>query len=374
MPLPNYLQYGVRTVKTDDNSLSTSYRTVCFTLSFLFGFATTTTIFAQTADSPVAVTIVSDESDAVLAILAKETSSQATTEQDWQRLFSSEGYARLKKREASLHRDFTDEEFKSFVLSDTLAARFHLLQTTLDKWKNVDVTNATKLALAYLPQGARIKAKLYPVIKPKTNSFVFETTTNPAIFLYVNPEVSADKFQNTLAHELHHIGYANSCAALATQLSEDSTLSMNTRTVLEWIGAFGEGFAMLAAAGGPDVHPHAVSNPEERQRWDNNTRNFNEDLKKVERFFLDILDNKLTPEEIQNTGSSFFGIQGPWYTVGWKMAVTIEKTYGRARLIDCICDPRLLLSTYNQAALEHNRTLRDSLSVWSSLLIDPISK
>ena len=50
------------------------------------------------------------------------------------------------------------------------------------------------------------------------------------------------------------------------------------------IGAFGEGFAMLAAAGGPDVHPHAVSSPEERARWDKDMLNFNDDLKKVECF------------------------------------------------------------------------------------------
>ena len=47
----------------------------------------------------------------------------------------------------------------------------------------------------------------------------------------------------------------------------------------------GEGFAMLAAAGGPDIHPHAVSDAKERARWDHDLANFNEDLKKVESFF-----------------------------------------------------------------------------------------
>lgn len=328
----------------------------------------------QKPDSSVAVRFISDESDAVLAILSKKQSSQTITVQDWQRLFSSEGYVRLKKREASLHRDFTDEEFKTFVISDTLVKRFQMLRTTLDKWKSGNGTSAAQRALAYLPQGARIKTKIYPVIKPKTNSFVFELTTDPAIFLYLDPEITRDKFENTLTHELHHIGYGNSCATLATQISGDSTLSQNSRAVLDLIGIFGEGFAMLAAAGSPDIHPHAVSKPEERVRWDNDMMNFNNDLKKVERFFFDILDDKLTSEEIQRTGFSFFGVQGPWYTVGWKMAITIEQMYGRAKLIDCICDPRLLLPTYNQAALEQNRLHRDSLVVWSRLLIERISK
>jgi hypothetical protein len=52
--------------------------------------------------------------------------------------------------------------------------------------------------------------------------------------------------------------------------------------VLNWIGGFGEGFAMLAAAGGPDVHPHAVSASDERARWDKDVANFNDDLKNVQ--------------------------------------------------------------------------------------------
>lgn len=355
------------------SSLFANFRNVRLILFFLLFFGGAPS-FAQTADSSVAVTIIPDESDAILTILSKKLSDGTITEQDWQQLFSSEGYVRLKKREASLRRDFTDEEFKSFVLSDTLASRFQILKTTLDKWKNANATNAAKRALAYLPQGARIKTKIYPVIKPRTNSFVFEIMTDPAIFLYLNPDVSIEQFENTLAHELHHIGYANSCAAQSTELSEESTLPKNVRTVLEWIGAFGEGFAMLAAAGGPDTHPHAASKPEDKARWDNDMKNVNDDLKKVEQFFLDILENKMTPEEIQKTAFSFFGIQGPWYTVGWKMAATIEKKYGRAKLIECLCDPRVLLLTYNQAALEHNRVSRDLLAIWSPLLIESITK
>ena len=58
-----------------------------------------------------------DEADAVLAILDKSTAGSAVTDSDWQRLFSTEPYNRLKKREAGMHRDFTDDDFKKFVLS-----------------------------------------------------------------------------------------------------------------------------------------------------------------------------------------------------------------------------------------------------------------
>src|SRR4029077_14670794 len=57
------------------------------------------------------------EADAVLAILTKQDQHQRVTDADWQKLFSSEPYIRLKKRESAMHREFTDEGFRKFVLS-----------------------------------------------------------------------------------------------------------------------------------------------------------------------------------------------------------------------------------------------------------------
>ena len=324
---------------------------------------------AQSTVPPAAnVRLVTDEAEAVLAILSKRKAGQPITDADWQRVFESEGYVRLKKREVSFKRSFEDADFKTFVLSEQLAERAQALDETLQRWKQVDITQAAGLALAYLPKDARIQAKIYPVIKPRENSFVFDVKTDPAIFLYLDPVVSAPKFQNTLAHELHHIGYGTSCPSASTA-AEIGKLPPNVQKAVTWIGGFGEGFAMLAAAGGPDVHPHAVSNTEERTRWDKDVANFNDDLKKVDRFLLDVLAGKLTDEQIQQTGFSFFGIQGPWYTVGWKMAVIIEKTYGRAKLIEVFCDGRKLLSTYNEAATKFNQKTDKPLALWSSAVV-----
>ena len=315
--------------------------------------------------------MVSDEAEAVLAILSKKNLHQSPTEEDWHRLFSSEGYIRLKKREAAMKRTFEDADFKAFVLSDALAARAQALAETLERWKKADTGRAARLAQAYLPAGSAIRAKIYPVIKPRENSFVFEVREDPAIFLYLDPQVSGAKFENTLAHELHHIGYGSSCPS---QRSAEAIARLpgSTQTVIKLIGAFGEGFAMLAAAGGPDIHPHTVSSNEERARWDHDIANFNEDLKKVEIFFLNVINNRLTDEQVQETVSSFFGVQGPWYTVGWKMSVVIEKTYGRAKLIQCICDQRQLLATYNRAARTQNRRSARRLALWSPELLRAI--
>jgi hypothetical protein len=318
------------------------------------------------ADRAVDVAVVCDEAEAVLAVLAKRKSGREVVEGDWRRLFSSEGYVRLKRRETGMGRAFEDAEFKAFVLSDELASRAAALEETLARWRRADVTGAARRALEYLPEGARIRAKIYPSIKPRDNSFVFEVKTDPAIFLYLDPAVSAARLENTLAHEFHHIGFGT-CCPTREAASEIERLPEGAREALGWTSAFGEGMAMLAAAGGPDVHPHAASPVEDRERWDRDVARFDEDLRKVERFLLDVATGKLDEKAARETGFSFFGVQGPWYTVGWRMAATIEKTFGRERLIECMRDGRKLLPTYNEAAARHDR-----MAVWSRELLSAI--
>lgn len=315
------------------------------------------------------IQFVTDEADAVLSILQKIKAGIIVDEAAWDRLFATEGYIRLKKREAGMKRPFGDEEFRKFVLSPELLAKTDALAETLAKWKGADMKAAAVRALAYLPAGTMIRAKIYPVIKPKTNSFVFELETDPAIFLYLNPEMNATQLENTVAHELHHIGLAAACLPVY-ESEEYKKKPPEVRAVLEWIGALGEGVAMLAAAGGPDIHPHAASPAPDRERWNKDIANFNTDLKKLEGFFLDVLEGRLKGEEaIREAGFSFFGIQGPWYTVGWKMAVLIEKTFGREKLIDCLFDSVALLTAYNEAATEWTAKTGEGLALWSPELL-----
>jgi hypothetical protein len=346
------------------------FRLILLSSVFGSGFPFTRVSIAQSGTDRVQLQLNTDEADMVLAILARKAEGQTASESDWQKLFATEPYIRLKKREAGLKRDFTDEDFKTFVSSPDLAARADALRHTLADWRKADLTASAVRVLAYLPEQARIRAKVFPVIKPITNSFVFETQSDPTIFLYLDPRESAAKFENTVAHELHHIGFSSVDSLVEAKLKD---LSPNVKSAVEWIGAFGEGFAMLAAAGGPDIHPHAVSSPEERARWDDDMANFNRDLATVQRFFLDIIDRKLgTKDEINEKASSFFGVQGPWYTVGYKMAVLIERRYGRATLIDCMIDPRELLARYNSAASELNHIQKDQLAMWSPELLTKI--
>ena len=315
------------------------------------------------------IRIVTDEPEGVLAVLDKRAAGNAITEDDWSRIFQSEGYQRLKKRELSMSRPFEEADFRTFVMSPELLARREALAATLAKWRSIDPASAGGKALAYLPRKATISAKIYPVIKPRENSFVFEVKTDPAIFLYLDAAVDADKFENTLAHELHHIGFGGGCPTPNVKAQREK-LPEGVRNAIGWTAAFGEGLAMLAAAGAPNIHPHLVSDAKERAEWDASMLNFDADLKKVEAFLLDVADGRLKGDEENKAGFAFFGVQGPWYTVGWRMASVIEQIYGRERLVESFCDNSRLLKTYNSAARKYNHRHEENLAMWSDELLE----
>jgi hypothetical protein len=131
------------------------------------------------------------------------------------------------------------------------------------------------------------------------------------------------------------------------------------------MGAFGEGFAMLAAAGGPAWHPHATSDSSARNRWDRDSGRAPADMGELEAFFTAVLDGRLSEDSLTARGMSFFGVQGPWYTVGYLMARSIEESRGRARLVELICDPVRLLLEYDAVTRE-----RPDLPRWSRAFVD----
>lgn len=334
------------------------------------GLLVATVVTGSYGSDRVQFTLNSSEADAVLAILEKRAAGLTVTEADWQTLFTSEPYQRLKKREASMHRDFTDADFKAFVLSDELARKAAALRRTLESWKKTDLTATANRILPYLPPDARVKASVYPVIKPKTNSFVFETDTNPAIFLYLDPEQSQSEFENTVAHESHHIGFSDANKRYEERIK---TLPENARKAAEWMSAFGEGLAVLAAAGSADVHPMTDFNNDQRIRWDQDMKFVDQQLIQLNQFFLDLISGGFAKGDVaDHVAFTFFGYRGPWYTVGYLMGRTVEKRFGRAVLIECMSDPRLLLADYNRAALEHNATAQDKLPLWSIEVVQAV--
>lgn len=318
---------------------------------------------APAADSTrVAVRIDASEAAAVVSILRARRAGRRPSPEDWARLFASDGYRALQRREAAIGRAFTDETFREFVESDTLLRRTADLERTVAAWEHMDVTAAAARALAYLPAGTPLRATVFLEIKPFTNSFVFDLDGARAIYLYVDPHQTRGQIENVVAHELHHTGIAAACRA-----PEDSTLPAPVRRAREWMTAFGEGRAMLAAAGGPAVHPHALDDSATRARWDRDVSRFNADLARLQAFFFDILNGTISADSARTAGFSFFGVQGPWYTVGWKMAVTVERADGRPRLIATTCDPVAFLEDYDDAIRDNGDPA--GLASWSRDLL-----
>lgn len=312
------------------------------------------------------VRLESDEADAALAILIKRLHREMPTTANWQQLFSSEGYRHLQERETSMGRAFTDSTFTAFLMSDTLLQRASLLEPALLRLKQLDVSAAASRPLKYLPAGTRIKARLYLEVKPITNSFVFTGRDSmPSIFLYVNPHQSPAQLENTIAHELHHIGLNAACSdppfARATPAQ---------RMLLQFLGAFGEGQAMLAAAGSPSVNPHASDDDTVRARWDRDVAHASADVDELSRFFVSVLDGRVTSaDSVQRQAFTYYGVQGPWYTVGWLMSSTIEREFGRDVLVRSLCEPTRFISLYNDAAKRAN-AVGGALPTWNAELVN----
>lgn len=312
---------------------------------------------------PAGVVLDTAEAEAVMTVLDKLAAGESPGPDDWDRIFATAGYRRLKDREAAMRRDFTDDDFREFVLGEKLLARRDDLQRALDSWREVDAAACGRRSLAYLPGGTALDATVYPVIKPATNSFVWELSVDPAIFMYLDPTQPTDQLEWILAHELHHVGLS------AASLDPPEGLDEPTRQVVRWSSAFGEGLAVLAAAGDCDADPVGAGPDSLHRHWDEGLANFTRDFAEVDAFFGGILDGSI--EEIDKAGFRFFGVQGPWYTVGWKMWTLVEKEFGRPALVEAMPRMPSLLLLYDEAARGRNAAGDDpAWPLWSEPVLE----
>ncbi len=302
------------------------------------------------------VRLITDEAEVALQILQERQDGKQIADEEWNKLFATEGYERLKDREIGMAKmfpgrdPFTDDAFKTFMLSDDPLKQRRDYQETLDKWMKVDVAECAKRSLTYLPEGSKISATVCYLIKPRHNSFVWGSDgPDPAVMLYLDPAQASEDLAMTIAHEFHHIGFASTCPSKEYKAWYDKQ-SEKVQTAQTWLGGFGEGFAVLASCGSKESDGYAFSAPEVKEAWKSGIAKNADNMKTLEAFFSDVLDGKLTKDQTSAKASEFYGMVGPWYTTGWVMATTIEHAFGRKKLLDCYLDPRLLLPTYNAAA------------------------
>jgi hypothetical protein len=313
------------------------------------------------------VQLVTDEADSAVALASRVAQGSVLSRSDLERLTHTNGFEHLQEREARFGGALSDSAVEEFVRGLARSGQSAAYRAELQKLETIDVKEAARGASAYLPKGTALRARMYLEIKPRPNSFVFRGADSvPSIFLAVQPGKTPAQAMNTLTHELHHIGVAAACRGV--RYVDSTRVAPAVATLLEYLTAFGEGRAMLAAAGGPHVHPHAVDDDSIRLRWDRDVRHAPHDVRELSAFARAVLDGGITSaDSVTKRGNSYFGVQGPWYTVGWLMASTVERVLGRRALVATTCDPVALLVAYNEAVSRAGA--REGLPSWPASLI-----
>ncbi len=255
----------------------------------------------------------------------------------------TEGYVRLQAREMGMGREFTFAKFTKCIVEPRSTPE--AFEACLAKWSQLDFNALGERAATYLPGKAKIHASVYPLIKPSTNSFVWDVPKRPAIMLYLDPSQSAEITAMTITHELHHVGYANSCPS-SRFTSWVASKSVGVREAWKWVGGFGEGYAVLAASVNKN-DPISGSAPEVIAAWNDGMSHLERDFARVESFLSNTATGKIEAKDAVKIAMTFYDVQGPWYTLGYHMATSIETAFGRPALIRCYSEPRLLFDKYN---------------------------
>ncbi|MGO9777097.1 MAG: DUF5700 domain-containing putative Zn-dependent protease [Terracidiphilus sp.] len=302
-------------------------------------------------DRRVQLTVDATQAEAALAIAECWNTGLPVQEQHWLALLTSEGHRRWKRRMEAVGQPVDDTEYARFLLSVAVGKQLKELWRTLRTWQKANWEEAALRAIKWLPEDARILAGVFVVFTPAANSFYYAEDDNAAVIFSLDAALSWAEFENRMVHELHHVGY------FGLARNQPTGIPFATQSAVEWTRSFAEGLAMLAAAGGADVHPHATSPTETRARWDREIADFEHSRCAIEQFLLDVVNQRKTTEEELKAGHALLGVQGPWYTVGWMMGAIVEREFGRQVLLDCMAEVPQLMARYNQAAPTRDLTL-----------------
>jgi hypothetical protein len=98
-----------------------------------------------------------------------------------------------------------------------------------------------------------------------------------------------------VAHELHHIGLSSLDAQYERQIQPPPE---GARKAARWMGAFGEGIAVLAAAGSPAVPPLSAYPQRDQIDWDLEMESVGAQLQDLNQFFIDTIRG-----DLRNDGS-----------------------------------------------------------------------
>jgi len=320
----------------------------------------------------VSLNLITDEVGILIDILKRKDNNKPIKKVQWDELFNSNGFKILTVREKEMNQGIDKFEFKDFVMNKIASDRYISYKKSLEKLKSMNLDDIINRTRDYLPDNTRLDTDIVPVIKPQKNSFIHRINDKLILFLYLEPDISKEKLENKLIHELHHIGLD-----YVYQNSDYSCLSKPAQKVIEWTNAFGEGFAMLAAAKGLENHPNKFDK-DLKSKWDENMGNFNKDFHKIQNFLLAILEGHFADDQkLYNRGFQLMTNndgQGSWYTVGYQIAVIIEREAGREVLIECMKDLTKIYFQYNNLVEIYNKKRNEDLPKWNDKILTSLKR
>ena len=110
--------------------------------------------------------------------------------------------------------------------------------------------------------------------------------------------------------------------------------------------------------------------------WQERLNNLESDMRQLEAFLIDVAEGRTSGEDAQRRGMAFVSTegvpQGAYYSLGWFMAVVVERRLGRAAVVAATCDHGRLLSDYQRVATKRSdeRYADRPLPTWSKRLFE----
>src|SRR5215216_5326990 len=90
---------------------------------------------AETTPAGVQVHIELDEAEAALAIRRERRETGSVKPESWDRLWKTQGFKRLRKRQESFGAKEVEKGFRDFLTSDETLARLDALRAAAEAWK-----------------------------------------------------------------------------------------------------------------------------------------------------------------------------------------------------------------------------------------------
>jgi len=205
----------------------------------------------------------------------------------------------------------------------------------LEKREAEIVSKASEKVGKYLPEKDGIEADIYLVIGGSDAYGVNLLDTRAIVIDIVEFISEIDELVAMMAHELHHKA-GNRSREISRRLHRNGPKDLERAhsIVSELIG---EGIATLV------MFPYGLF-----RKYSTVKPQIDVDYEKVEEGINQISQN-IIDERADEIFSSLYNNAGPIYMVGCDMAMKIEETFGREKLIDTVQEPLRFFQTFREA-------------------------